>query len=322
MEFISEPAQNSRYSRIKAITSKLFDQFWDDSFKDFWSKNNRFRRKEMWQTFIVDEKIASGKNTLAGEVAAIRNKITYTNADKVNLIEEHIKKMEELILPSDTEGLNLIKKLKWFVKNPDGLAENSEIFRKELMKLLDRPLQNGLDEGILAHQQALKKTYIQSVIDLLESNNSGELQEMLNIYEKIAPYELSVLKPQVNKAVRAFDKSLKTETVDFFDKLRDLSLGSAPTDLISPAASAGLIAYSLAKADNSDERKSIILKAGIPIVGGLGISVFATTRLISGGKAMLLALGSGLVLNRIGSFVDKLRKKAAKNPTNSQVALK
>lgn len=320
MEFISEPKQNSRYKQIKTTTSKLYDQFWDASFKDFWSKNNRFRRKEMWQTFIPEEQISAGKSSLAEQVAAVRNKITYTNADKMNLIEEQLKKLEELVLPSDIDGLALVKKLKWFLKNPDGMVENSEVFKRELAKLIDRPLQQGLDKSILAHQQTLRNTYMKSITNLLDSNNCGELQEMLNIYEKIAPYELSVIKPQVTKAVKSFDKSLKTETVDFFDKVRDLELGSAPTDLISPITSAGLIAYGLAKADNADERKSVVLKVGIPIIGGLMVSVLCTTRLIAGGKAMVLGAGSGLVLNQIGNIVDKIRKKHTKNPTNSQVA--
>jgi len=317
IDFISEPKQNYRYRQIKKVTSKLYDQFWDASFKDFWSKNNRFRRKEMWQTFIPEEQISSGKSSLAGQVAAVRNKITYAGSDKINLIEEHLKKMEELILPSDKEGLALVKKLKWFLKNPDGIAEHSEVFKRELAKLTDRPLQEGLDKSIIAHQQTLRNTYVKSITDLIDSKNCGELQEMLSIYEKIAPYELSVIKPQVTKAIKSFDRSLKTETVDFFDKVRDLELGSAPTDLISPITSAGLIAYGLAKADNADERKSVILKVGIPIIGGLGVSVLCTTRLIAGGKAMLFGAGSGLLLNQIGVIVDKLRKKHSKNPTNS-----
>ncbi len=320
MEFVSEPKQTARYKQIKATTSKLCDQFWDASFKDFWSKNNRFRRKEMWQTFIPAEQISAGKSTLAEQVAVIRNKITYTNADKMNLIEEHLKKMEELILPSDVQGIALVKKLKWFLKNPDGMVENADVFKRELVKLTDRPLQEGLDKSILAHQQTLRNTYMKSITDLLDSKNCGELQEMLSIYEKIAPYELSVLKPQVTKAVKSFDKSLKTETVDFFDKVRDLELGSAPTDLISPITSAGLITYGLVKADDADERKSVVLKVGIPIIGGLLVSILCTTRLIAGGKAMLLGAGSGFALNQVGSFVDKMRKNNSKNPTNSQVA--
>ena len=326
--FISAPKQTGRYRHIKTVTSKLYEQFWDESFKDFWSKNNKFRRKEMWQTFIPEEKISAGKTLLADQVAAVRNKITYTNADKINLMDEHLKKLEELILPSDREGLDIVKKLKWFLKNPGGLAENTDVFKKELTKLMDRPLQEGLDKSIIANQQNLRKSYFKSITDLIDSKNSGELQEMLSIYEKIAPYELSLIRPQVTKAVASFDKSLNLETVEFFDKVRDLELGSAPTDLLSIVASGGMIAYGLTKAKDSDERMSVTLKAGIPIVGAIATSLFCTARLISGGKSMVFGAVSGFVLNQIGNLADTIRKKfgqkqaaaAQKNPTNSQVA--
>ncbi len=319
-QFISAPKQINRYKQIKSTTSRLYEQFWDESFKDFWSKNNKFRRREMWQTFIPEEKISAGKTSLAEQALSIRNKITYTNADKINRINEQLKKMEELVLPSDREGLDLVKKLKWFLKNPDGLEENYDLFKKELAKLLDRPLQKDLDSSIIAHQKNLRQSYFKSITDLMENKDCGELQEMLSIYEKISPYELSLIKPQVQKTVKAFDKSLNLETVEFFDKVRDLALGSAPTDLLSIISSGAMITYGLTEAKDADERMSVTLKAGIPIIGAIGTSLFCTARLISGGKAMIFGALSGFVLNKIGSITDSLRKKYAKNPSNSQVA--
>ena len=319
-DFISPAKQVSRYKQIKSVTSRLYEQFWDESFKDFWSKNNKFRRKEMWQTFIPEEKISAGKASLADQVSVIRNKITYTNADKINLINAKLKKLEDLILPSDREGLDLVKKLKWFLKNPDGLGENTDVFKKELSKLLDRPLQDGLDRSIISNQQKMRQLFVNSINDLIDNKDCGELQEMLHIYEKIVPYELSMLKPQVAKSIKSFDKSLNLETVEFFDKVRDLELGSAPTDMLSILASGGMIAYGLTQAKDADERMSVTLKAGIPIVGAIGTSLVCTARLISGGKAMLIGTLSGLALNQIGNIADNIRKKYFKNPTNSQLA--
>ena len=318
--FISSTQQSDRYKYIKSVTSKLYGQFWDESFKDFWSKNNKFRRKEMWQTFIPEEKIAAGKTSLAEQVSTIRNKITYANADKLNLMETQLKKLEELIIPSDKEGLDLIKKLKWFLKNPDGIGENSQIFKKELSKVLERPLQEGLDKSIISNQTNLRRSYVKSILDLMDNKNSGELQEMLAIYEKIAPYELSLVRPQVTKAVKAFDKSLNLETVEFFDKARDLALGSAPTDVLSIIASGGMIGYGLAKAKDNDERLSVTLTSGVPIIGAIGTSLICTAKLISGSKSMVIGGVSGLILGQVGKFADLIRKKQSKNHSNSQVA--
>lgn len=318
--FMSESQLKDRYKYIKKITSNLYNQFWDESFKDFWSKKNKFRRKEMWQTFIPETKIAKGKRSLADDVAAVRNKISYTDKDKINIINKHITLLEDLVAPSDKDGFDIIKKLKWFLKNPEGVNSNNEVFLKELAKLRERPFEKGLNETVINNQAKLRETYIKSINDLLTKNKSGELQEMLEIYEKIAPYEVSLIKPKVTKAVASFDKSLNLETVEFFDKVRDLELGSAPTDVLSILASGGMIAYGLTKAKDADEKWSVTLKAGIPIVGAIGTSLFCTARLISGGKSLLFGAISGLVIGKVGQIADNLRKKYSKNTPKSQVA--
>ena len=314
-EFISQYEMNKRYDYIKKSTSKLYDNFWDESFKDFWTKNNKFKRREMWETFIPNEMISSDKKILAEDVAALRNRISYTSIDKQHIMLEHVKTLEDLITPTDKDGFKIIKKLEWFLKNPDGLSNNKEVFLKELQALSERPLEEGLSETVKTNQQTLKQTHIKALTELVKKENGGDLQEMLSIYEAIAPYELSMVKPTVSKAVSAFDKSLNLETVEFFDKVRDLQLGSAPTDVLSILASGGVIAYGLGKAENKDERVSVLLSSGIPIVGAIGTSLLCTARLISGGKSLLFGVVSGVILNRVGKVVDKLYQKN-KNVTN------
>ncbi len=312
--FISDSEQSDRYKQIKAVTSNLYNQFWDESFKDFWSKNNKLLKKEMWQTFIPQEKIAQGKRNLADEVSSVRNKISYTDADKRNLINNQVSLLENLVAPSDKEGFKIIKKLKWFLKNPDGFNADNEVFTRELAKLRERPLQEGLSETVAANQTKLKETCIKSINDLLSKNNSGELQKMAAIYKKIAPYEYSLIESKVTKAVSSFDKSLNLETVDFFNKVRDLELGSAPTDILSIITSGSIIAYGLTRAKDKDERYSVVLNSGIPIVGAICISLLCAARLIPAAKSALLGIMSGLVLNRIGRVTDESRKKYPENP--------
>ena len=73
----------------------------------------------------------------------------------------------------------------------------------------------------------------------------------------------------------------------------------------------GAVGYYVSKSDNRDERISASLKYGIPAVGAIATSLFCTAKLISGGKAMFLGLVSGWAINKIGVFVDDLRKKYA-----------
>ena len=321
-DFTSEQSLRNRYKYIKKATSALYSQFWEQSMKGFWSKENKFLKKEMWQTYIADVKIHGNKKTMAEDVAQIRNKISYTDKDKTSVISDYLKTLKNLVAPSDKEGMDLIKKLEWFMENPQGLYADSDSFLNTLASLKDRPFEKGLQEAVIHNQMKLREANINSIKQLFDEQSSGELQEMLAIYKKIAPYELAQSKAEstVRKAVSSFDKSLKTETMEFFDKVRDLSLGSAPTDILSILASAGMIGYGLCEAEDADERSTVMLTAGIPIIGTIGTTVLCTTKLITGSVSLALGTAIGAVLKFVGDGLDKHRHLTAqKNHTNSEV---
>lgn len=317
-DFISPNALLGRYKNIKDSTSALYSRIWEQAKDGFWSKENIFGRKEMWQTYMADAQITGNKKTLADKVSVIRNKISYTDKDKTAIISGYLKTIKNLIAPSDREGLNIIKKLEWFLDNPEGLSTNSEQFINTLKTLKNRPIEKGMDE-ITRQQLKLREKNIDLITELLEGEHKGELQEMLAIYRKIAPYELAQSKAEnsLRKAVSSFDKSLKTETIDFFDKVRDLQLGSAPTDILSIIASGGMIGYGLCEASDLDERTSVMLTAGIPILGTIGTTIVCTTKLITGVVSLAIGSAVGAVLKVVGEKLDNHRHSAEqKNHTN------
>ena len=117
------------------------------------------------------------------------------------------------------------------------------------------------------------------------------------------------MKAKVNAAAKSLDKSIDTEIVQYFDKSRDLKLGSAPTDVLSILGTVGAIGWFLGKADNKDDKISASLKYGIPALGAIATSLYCTARLISGGKSMAFGLISGWLMNKAGEAVDNTRKK-------------
>lgn len=326
--FTSQNELDKRYGYIQDATKDLYEKFWDESFKEFWTrkdgfKNNKFRRKEMWQTCIYDEKIKGNKKSLSEDVSKVRNIISYTDKDRTKLISNQIKNLKNIVSPSDKEGLNIIKKLEWFMDNPEGLNANKDVLIRELNALKERPLEEGLSEAVTESQLKLRDASIKAITDLLNNQNAGKLQEMLAIYRKIAPYELEKSKAElaVRKAVSSFDKSLGTETVEFFDKVRDIQMGAAPTDVLTILSSAGMIAYGLGDAEDKDEKISVLLTAGIPIFGTIGTTVICTTKLISGGMSMLFSLGIGGIFKYVCDGLDAHRLAAkGKNHTNDEVA--
>ena len=102
--------------------------------------------------------------------------------------------------------------------------------------------------------------------------------------------------------------------------MRDLEIGSAPTDVVSIASSIAAVGIGLSKADSKDERISAALNYGIPAIGAVAVSSICTLSLVAAGPSLAIGLVSGLIINKIGSFADKIRKSlnAEKQHTQGQ----
>ena len=306
--FMAKDSLDFRYNYINEVTSTLYSKYWDSSFKDFWSKNNKFKRKEMWQTFIAAEQIKGDKTKLVTSIATARMALTCSSAERVDIIYDYIKKLDGIIPPNDTEGLNIIKKLEWFARHPDALRNDNELFINEIAKLKNYKIKT-IDENLAQAQEDCKKNYIDIIENLLDENATGELQDMLSIYYKIAPFKLDKSGGliAVKKAVKSFDKSVELEGVEFFDKIRDLRLGSAPTDILTLVFSFLALSFGFGYAKDKDKKVSVVLKSGIPIVGGIATTIYTTTKLVSGGKSLALGFLSGIILNQLGKIADNVR---------------
>ena len=308
--FMMPEAIQARYDRIKGSTSSLYSEFWNESFKDFWSKDNKFKRKEMWQTFIAAERVKANRTGLARDVSFSRYILSYTPQEKSAYITSYIKNLKSIIPYEDLESADILKRMECYVKDLSALTDNRENFLRELDKFEKLPLKLKGDENFIKSQQSDKSTYIDLIRDMVVDDDKGELGDMLDIYRQIVPFELSktgALK-QAQKAVESFDKSVHLETEELFDKLRDLELGSAPTDILTLVISSWMILLGLEKAKNYEEKKTVMLKSGIPVIGGIITTMISATKLVSGGKSLALGILSGLVLNRAGTIADNIRK--------------
>ena len=309
--FMHKSTMEARYNYINDITSTLYSRFWDASFKDFWSKNNKFKRKEMWQTFLAAEQIKGDKTSLATSIIMARNAVTCSASDKSEIFRDCVNKLDGILLLTDKEGVELIEKIKWFVRHPEGLKKNSELFMQELEKLREHKVDTA-DTNVAKTQEMCKNTYIDLIENFVNDDAKGELQDMLSIYYKIAPYELEKKGAllAIKKAMKSFDKSVELESLEFFDKVRDLRLGSAPTDVLTILLSFITLSFGLGYAKDEDKRKSIMLKSGIPIAGGIATATYTATKLVSGGKSLALGFLSGIILNQLGKIADGMRKRS------------
>lgn len=169
-----------------------------------------------------------------------------------------------------------------------------------------------LPEAILSGEKSTLKNNVNWYRNIIAGSpeKAGHLDEIMNIYkELLSPKEFEKLKFVSDNAVKKLDKAVVLETDKFFDKLRDLELGSAPTDFLSMVTGLGTVGYGLTKAEDSDERISVSLKYGIPALGAIATSLYLGATLVSGGSALFWSTISGLLLNKAGCRIDEYREK-------------
>lgn len=160
------------------------------------------------------------------------------------------------------------------------------------------------DVKMAPHKEKMAKK-----VDTLMKSTADGLNDILSDYKDVlTKSEFRKLKYLSDSAQSSLKKSIKTETVEFFDKIRDLKLGSAPTDVLSILGTVGAVGWFLGKSKDKDERISASLKYGIPAIGAIATSLLCTAKLISGGKAMMFGLISGWLMNKAGEIVDNTRK--------------
>ena len=130
----------------------------------------------------------------------------------------------------------------------------------------------------------------------------GAYQEIVELLAKhLNKEEKQAFEENIRHAEKLLRKANTTECIEYFDKKRDLVLGSAPTDVVTALASLIASGIAIGVADTKEDRMSRTISGALPVFAGLGVSTALTAMLFSGGKGMALGTGSGMVLSALGS---------------------
>lgn len=322
--------------RIKKVYSSNFskterDKHLKEIFEELdnidWKKEYGFKTvasKQMRNTFVAEERVAPIKNKISAQVKGARKIITNDINDNYKVTKDLVSKVENAIATNDTKSRELLKEINKELDIYKNLAgENEAIQRSALNEKLTKMFDN-LKTQIDAHGLGKNKItdvtkHINDAKNIINQSEKGELQQILSILKKELPEaEYRKIKNETYKSIRSLDKSIDLETDKLFDKIRDLKIGSAPTDVLSIFGSLGIIGWGLGKAKNKDERTSVALKYGIPAIGAVATTVLCTVGLVSGGTALVLGLASGAIISKIGTAADNARKKHKENPFTIQ----
>lgn len=180
---------------------------------------------------------------------------------------------------------------KW-VNSGDHFVKNLSFWAQDI----NQPTRNivekeGLERvGKLFGSNKETKGLYDEIFDTISKNTSAEESKKI---EKL-----------FQKAGQRLQKANHGETLEYFDKKRDLILGSAPTDILTGVLSLILGTTLIATADTKEQRTSRLITKVIPAITGVGVSISMAAMLVSGVNSMLLGVGSAIVLSKIGSIID------------------
>lgn len=269
-----------------------------------------FKNPRLYRSFVADDFIVKYKEKMFLDMLQFRKIISMNSKDKRQLSAGFLQKAENIMIAGNSSAIEPLANIRKALKH--------DVSEKEITEAIDKLTQILQDtKGNMKPKHILQvQNYLTTAKSILNDKSSGKIQEMLNIYKQIAPEDYENIVKALNTAVKSLDDSINIESIQYFDKIRDLKIGSAPTDALSVVGSGAYIAYGLSGTKDKDEKISIMLKEGIPVLGTVGTSLFCMARLVSGSKSLIVGLISGAIIGAIGKYADELRKKYL--PVNKQ----
>lgn len=294
-----------RLHKIKDSFKGIADNIWEDV------KNPKslLSDRGSYTNCIAEQMSVSEKNKLRMNVNELRNKIFSSKQNDIKSMKELLTNINSVLNPFSKKTINAMRNvdnaMKAFTK------DGSIIKRTNLLNKIK-------DLNELVPDEVMRKEFTKS-INSFNNVSNGELQKLLEEYQAIlSRKDYNKLEKTAQKACKALDNSIDMETSRLFDKIRDLEIGSAPTDLISLLGTTTAVIFGVGKAETKDEKISAALKFGIPAIGAVTTSLICTMSLVAAGPSLAIGMLSGFAINRIGETADKIRKLV--NDANEKTA--
>lgn len=294
----NEEKRELRYDKIKKMTKNLEKSF--DEKGNLW-----FLTDDTIYNFVADSKMQTDRLRIQKNLRDIKQQISYTTKDLYKQADEIIMQISSTLDSKDTKALRLLNKVRGNYKT----ISNSGSIDANIMNADLRDLETEILGNTYArlHSGTDIDTLLNNIKSLFTEYKQGNAEQVLDIYKAILPKEEYVkIAKEYSNAIKSLNKSVKLESEDFINKSRDLTLGSAPTDILTVLGGFGTLTYYLGKSDNGQERAAIALKYGIPALVGIGVSLYGNARLFAGSKSLMFATISSFIANRIGTLTNNI----------------
>ncbi len=302
----SNDAFDARNSFIKERLQAVNEEFCRKytSFKYY--KDFEFTR------FTAEEMLAPVKMSYQNHLMVSKAEISNNIDDKFIATIQLLRSFDNMIATKDAKSRKVLKEIFSKLKDYRNLSgANEKASRQVLTEDIQKQLQilmKELSKNPKYEDASLKKMsgLVDEIHRTLNMSKKGKLQETLTYLKAVLPKEeYRKIRSQVYHTSDKLNQVVQGEGDLYFDKLRDIVLGSAFSDIIfgmvTPLATMGAV---LALDETKEERISTTLRLGIPLIGGIATSTAFLFLLASGGKALILSSLIGLGLNRIGTYAD------------------
>ena len=273
-----------------------------------------------WTTFVSERLVARDKEMFMSDLLKQKKLITNKPKDNYKVMSEILSELDKTINPQHEASRVCVRNLKGLTEKyvgASGLVEKESRFAivEGINENIEKALQMSGDAGITPAQTKKVNALLNKLSQVINSDKKGAIEEMLTLYKEYLPAEEYVkLRKIADRASESLNKAVYSEGFDYVDKLRDLAVGSALTDVAIgmgiPTITTGV---ALAGANTKEKKRSVVLKYGLPLLAGVATSTLCTIRLISGGGALLLGGAVTLVGNEICERIDNyILKKEGK----------
>lgn len=278
----------------KAITN-WFDSISKHTVYEKYSKvNKRMKLLDTMLSHYKDKLPEYEKYKLDNKLAEIRKISEYFSAAKTS---GRLKEQEVIMADLEKEFTNRCKSYAAALKN----SKNRTAVIKENMSYWA--------EDILMPKRNELEIQGDKVVQKLIGDNKDVRGAYSELFEIVEPYLTNEEKALVKDSILTIGKKLKkanhSETLDYFDKKRDLVLGGAPTDILTALFGLGMSGIAIGTANTKEDRISRALTVGFPAVAGIGASLIFTAKLFSGVQGLLYGFLTSVGLSKIGSVADK-----------------
>lgn len=310
-EFIrsfSEPQLEKRSIRLTKNFSGLGNKVYDNIYGDV---KGFVGDVDEWTTFVPEKIVSGTKTKIMKNLSDRKSVITHSPQDTVNSMTEVLLGLEKSVNPNNEGSRGIIKTLKTLTKNYSELSgEHEASTRAKIVNSINEEIQQALniikDENYSPTQKRRIRTLLNKFANTVNSDKKGAIEELLTAYKHLLPEsEYIELKKTAQKAIKSLNKAVHSEGFEYTDKVRDLSVGSALTDVaIGTAIPVGATCIAVSAADTKEKKRSVILKYAIPLLAGITTMTMCTVKLISGGKALILGSLSGTLINEICERID------------------